>query len=137
MSLDPDTEANLPTRKIVKMAKCCYEFGEEYVCKIFWLKEDGVWYKEPGFSHNMEIREAPAKRLGAEILTELPDDAVTDNPARDREYLRQLHSTKIKARLSMSIYASERDDTQKWEIHEKDLPRLSRMQGLSPTVRDR
>jgi hypothetical protein len=40
--------ANLPTLKIVKMAKCRYAFGDEYDYKIFWLKEDGVWYKEPG-----------------------------------------------------------------------------------------
>jgi hypothetical protein len=133
MSLDPDSEANLPTMKIVKMAKCRYTSGDEYVYKIFWLKEDGVWYKEPGISSGTgtDIMEYRAKTLGAEILRELPDDAVTDNPARDREYLRRLRSTKIKALPYMSGYASERDDTtQKWEIREEDLHLLSRMQGF-------
>jgi hypothetical protein len=41
MSLDPDAEA--PTLKNLKMAKCRYMFGDECIWKIFWLKEDGVW----------------------------------------------------------------------------------------------
>jgi hypothetical protein len=127
---DLDIEANLPTMKIVKMAKCRYSVGDEYVWKIFWLKEDGVWYKEPGISYATDMEERRAKMLGAEILKELPDDAVTDNPARDREYLLRLRTTKIEARRSMSIYAPERDDTQKWEIHERDLHLVSRMQGF-------
>src|ERR1700722_14024882 len=56
------------------------------------------------------------------------DDAVTDNPARERAYLQRLRSTKIKVLRSM--YASESDDIQVWEIEQKDLPRLSQIQGF-------
>jgi hypothetical protein len=77
--------------------------------------------------------------LGAEILEELPDDAITDNPVRDREYLRRQRQrrtkiSKIRGSSHFSGYAPERDDTQKWEILENDLPRLSQMQGFLRAV---
>jgi hypothetical protein len=56
---------------------------------------------------------------------------MTRSPTTRRETVRilqRLRNTKIKARLS--IYAPESDDIQVWEIDEKDLPRLSRMQDF-------
>ena len=76
-------------------------------------------------NRNRLQREARRKRNS---LTELPDDAITDNPEGDRAYLQRLRSTKIK--VQRSIFVSESDDIQVWEIDEKDLPRLSRMQGF-------
>jgi hypothetical protein len=118
--------------KIVKIAMWRSGYGDDrhpYVYKTYWLKEDGIWYDMPGASYDYNEKwEALAKERSLEILTELPDDAVTDNPERDRAYLQRLRSTKIKVRPS--IYASESDDIQVWEIDEKDLPRLRRMQGF-------
>lgn len=138
MSLDP-AEPNRPAMKILKMAKCSYEFGDEYVYKIFWLKEDGVWYRDLGTTHFTEHSERRAKRLGAEILEELPDDAVTDNPARDREYLRRQQqrraiTNKTRGSSHISGYVPARDDTGQWEILENHLPRLSQMQGFLRVV---
>jgi hypothetical protein len=48
--------------KILKMAKCCYAFGDEYDYKIFWLKADGVWYKEPVFLTSTDLAEARATK---------------------------------------------------------------------------
>jgi hypothetical protein len=51
--------------KIVKIAMCRYTFGDEYVYKIYRLKEDGIWYKVPGTSFDcMDRMKALAKALG-------------------------------------------------------------------------
>jgi hypothetical protein len=67
----PRHRSKSPTMKIVKMAKCRYRFGDEYDYKIFWLKEDGVWYKEPGISHSTDLAEARANwRSGPVTVSE-------------------------------------------------------------------
>jgi hypothetical protein len=46
-------------------------FGDEYEWKIFWLKKDGIWYREPGGTFPpfiVERKESEAGRLGAEVL---------------------------------------------------------------------
>jgi hypothetical protein len=126
--------------KILKIAMCPSGVsGDYFVYKVFRLKEDGIWHKHPGpaFPFRRDSLELDAKLLGAEFVTELPDDAVTDNPLRDREFLRRQRrtkTTKIRGSSHFSGYAPERNDTEKWEILENDLPRLSQMQGFLRVV---